>query len=96
MCLFSTVLLFPDDSDIEHIFMGALAICLSYWRNVYSNGMPIFLIGLFASLLCLLIITCFCCFFEFVAFGIFRISFFINDLSLDEGHAQANNEVAHG
>ena len=33
-------------SDVEHLFTFLLAICVSLWRNVYSNPLPIFKIGL--------------------------------------------------
>ena len=29
-------------SDVEHIFMYLLAIWMSFWKNVYSDPLPIF------------------------------------------------------
>lgn len=29
-------------SDIDHLFMCSLAICISFWRNFYTSPLPIF------------------------------------------------------
>ena len=34
-------------SDVEHFFMCFLAICVSFWKNVYSGLWSIFWLGLF-------------------------------------------------
>ena len=44
-------------SNVEHLFMCLLTICLSSWRNVYLGVLPIFWLGFFL----LLLLSCMSC-----------------------------------
>ena len=36
-------------SDVEHFFICLWAICMSFWRSVYSTPLPIFILGCLSS-----------------------------------------------
>ena len=70
-------------SDVDHIFMCLLAICLSFWRNVCLVLWPIFWLGcLFfwswaAGVACIFLRLILCCFICYYFLPFWRLSFYL-------------------